>query len=294
MNLPLDRYFHGSFNGTVDRWNNSHKAVYIDPRNFNPSYLPPLVELLEQQIGLMNFMFDTDFYYAGLHTGLDWNDFGSFDFVAIRFNKASNPANFATASPIATSDLSEYKGGMMTIYQKAFPRFGNIRRNVFKTLNHEFMHILGCNHTGLSPSSVHVNVLSNPFNALGYTAWDMAVITKFKQGYDQGEPTPNPIEVNMNAHITELGKKAWLFLPVCNKVGEPWFMVFSRVAENAWKMEVNMKLVDNFFTNLADYEFLSPSHTLGDGLIYMPNCLKGGQPRSRSLEKDSMGVWRLH
>lgn len=252
MAYPIDFYY-GQFGGVQNGWGSTNKAVYVDPREFPVLYFDQFTEVLNHSLDLINALYGTEFYYAGTQE-LDRGQYSDWDFVGITFNPVGNPANFATAAPIADFVNSEWKGGMMEIFPKAFSSHGNIKHNVFKVLNHELGHVLGTSHTNIQPACMVSTGILNELNAAGFMPWDLAVITKFLKGFDRLEVPPARIPVYSSAHITNVGGHGFLYIPLIQFNGFDYTAVLKQIDVDLWQL-LYLKKYQNAYMARYEEEF---------------------------------------
>lgn len=289
----VEKYYGAPIGGSDFGWINTNRSVYIDPREINPAYVPDIVALLEQQIGLMNHMFGTEFHYEGLRTDLDWSSWNGNDFVAIRFDKTLS-GYFATAAPNLDFDTGEWVGGTIKMYHRNFATYSNIRRLVFKVLNHEFMHILGTNHSNTTPSVAHHQLLSHKLNGLGYTANDLAVINLYRRGYKSSTELHDPLTINASAHITKIGKRSWLFVPAILVEGKWKQMILESGDGVNYSVQFDKFLEDHFFYNTDDFVFQDVAVYKEElGGLYLKSCYHVGGVDNYCLVEQDDGQYLL-
>ena len=288
------------FRGVENGWQNTARAVYIDPTGLPNKYLGSVYDATVDILKLHNFMMQTDFRLPVIKDDIDWDSWSGFTFIAMRFNPVANPSKFGSAFLSALWEVrpdgspygKEWQGGGITLYQKAFPKWGSVVKTVNKVIRHEFFHILGVSHTNIGPSVINTYVIKNhDLNAIGYMPWDLCVAAKFMAGYDKGEQVKLPLPVRMNAHRVNVGSEQYLFIPAMNHGQKLFTVVLKNTAANAWQ-PVYWKRLDKVIDDLYNYQLGNVSDFYGDyvvmPLLYTPQGVK-----TQRLVKDNFGVWRL-
>ena len=258
---------YSQFGGVENYWLNTSRAVKINAKDLSTEHVVYFKDALLEVIQLVNYLFNTKFYYAGL-SSFDRTQWSSFEFIGVCFNPVANPAKLGSAMLIADFEQSCWKGGLITLYPKAFKpsytfidwllrkRKVNIKESLFNVLLHEFAHILGVDHTSITPSLMTGNRVIE--YGLGLQAWDLAVGTKFLK-YKKGS-NPGVLAVNSAPHITNRGR--YLVIPAL-KYKNKMYSVSLQEHEGGW-IPVYFKRWDKAgFDNPEDYRFINMA-TLSD------------------------------
>jgi len=295
--MIIDDYY-GIFRGVDSGWTSAQNIpVKIDTLHMPSKHQQYIVDTLREAVRLQNFLLGMNFDDPVVETLPDRNDWNNWKFVGVVFNPSGDHRYFGTSTPIADFINDQWVGGHIVIYPKTFKwwyvRTGKIYLTVRKVLAHEFAHLTSIIHTSITPSMVNTLVVNTFLNALVYMVWDIALMTKYVQGYAKGEIPDEPIPVNCAAHFVKVqGYGEVLSVPLGEYQGELWCLVMQNTADNAWRPIYNLKFSKSYFSDPENYSFENVS-TLNNDTLHMPNCFSPDGVQDRVLEKDSFGVWRL-
>jgi len=247
--------YYGRFKGAKG-WPDTNKPVYIDPRGLKPKWVPYFEEILEPVIDLINFRFNTEFYYAG-HKEPDWGNYSEWpDQIVFRFNDNPGSWRLAEAAPIK-SDEGYWRAGKVTTFYKVFPKFWRTKKRLqekmFEATLHEFAHVLGTVHTSIEPATMDTRLTGDDRTGKGFMAWDIAVIQKYLLGYEQGEEASR-MDLNMAPSMVTVGGTQWCTLPVV-RVGDKSYCVVMKKELLGWKPIFYGRLDKKFFYNSIEYRF---------------------------------------
>jgi len=250
------------YGGVENFWLDTHRPLLINLNGLSEEYHATFVNVAREVIAFVNLFFKTQFYYGGI-SNFDPKEWSSFDFIGVCVNPIDNPARLASALLVPDWEQSCWKGGMITMFPKAFkPTYNffdwlldrrkvDVRESVFNVFLHEFLHILGVDHTNITPSlMVGDKVIEYGF---GLQAWDLAVGTKYMK-YKKGS-NPDSLKVITNAHITNRGR--YLVIPAIlyRKKMYSVSMMKESSATNAWKPIYWKRWDKAKFDNTQDFSF---------------------------------------
>lgn len=247
------------YGGVENYWLDTSRAVRINPNGLPEEHRDMFENIAVEAVNLVNHLCGSRFYYGG-HTNFDPDGWSDFDFIGVCFNPVANPAKLGSALLVADFEKSCWKGGRITMFPKAFaPKYTfidwllgkrkvGIRESVFNVFLHEFVHILGVDHTSIAPSLMTGNkVIEYGF---GLQAWDLAVATKFKS-HKKGS-NPGVLTVVSDPHVTNRGR--YLTIPALEYRGK-MYSVSLQDHEGAWGPMYFKRWDKAGFDNPEDYNF---------------------------------------